>query len=228
MRYFSMAIGCVLGVITLAMPNTTFAEDAKSTVLFDGKDLSGWTPYIWDRDAGKQDTTAAMSVVWTVKDAILICKGRPTGYLRTKAEFENYQLTFEWRWPADTGRGNSGVLVHTTTPNALGQWPKSVEVQLYTRHAGDFWVIGTDLDVEDEAERKRGRRYVNLTDGSEKPFGEWNKMEITCQGNEITVKVNGDLVNHATNCTVTKGAIALQSEGAEVHYRNIVLSQLSD
>lgn len=223
-----MVIGCLLGVITLAMPNTTFAEDAKSTVLFDGKDLSGWTPYIWDRDAGKQDTTAPVSVVWTVKDAILICNGRPTGYLRTKAEYENYKLTLEWRWPADTSRGNSGVLVHTTTPNALGQWPKSVEVQLYTRNAGDFWVIGTELDVANEAKRKKGRRHLNLTDDSEKPIGEWNKMEITCQGNEIIVKVNGDLVNHATNCTVTKGAVALQSEGAEIHYRNIVLSKLSD
>ena len=32
----------------------------------------------------------------------------------------------------------------------------------------------------------------------EKPLGEWNQMEITCQGDEITVRVNGVLVNHAT------------------------------
>lgn len=51
-------------------------------------------------------------------------------------------------------------------------------------------------------------------------------MEIICQGDEIKVHVNGDLVNHATICSVTRGAIALQSEGAPVHFRNITLTPL--
>ena len=52
-------------------------------------------------------------------------------------------------------------------------------------------------------------------------------MEITCKGGEITVKVNGDLVNSATNSSVTKGAIGLQSEGAEIHFRNVTLTPLA-
>lgn len=92
-------------------------------------------------------------------------------------------------------------------------WPKSIEVQLAHGNAGDFWVIGTDLDVPNEESRKKGRRHLNLTDDSEKPLGEWNRMEITCQGDEIVVKVNGVLLNHAENCSVTKGPISLQSEG---------------
>jgi hypothetical protein len=40
------------------------------------------------------------------------------------------------------------------------------------------------------------------------------------------VWVNGDLVNHATNVNVTRGAISLQSEGAPIHYRNVVLTPL--
>ena len=51
-------------------------------------------------------------------------------------------------------------------------------------------------------------------------------MEITCQSDEIIVKVNGDLVNHATNVSQTQGAIALQSEGTPVQFRNIELRQL--
>ena len=97
------------------------------------------------------------------------------------------------------------MLVHASTPRALGIWPKSIEVQLFKGNAGDLWVIGTDLDVPDEAARKEGRRHKNLTDGSEKPIGEWNRMEITCKGDTLRVKVNGDLVNEATNCTVTRG-----------------------
>jgi hypothetical protein len=43
-----------------------------------------------------------------------------------------------------------------------------------------------------------GRRHINLSDGDEKPLGEWNKTEITCRGDEVLVNVNGKLVNHAT------------------------------
>ena len=135
-------------------------------------------------------------------------------------------MTLKWRWPKGTKGGNNGVLVHCTTPGARSIWPKCIEVQLHRGNAGDFWIIGTELDVENEAERKQGRRHLNLTDDSEKPIGEWNEMEITCKGNEIFVKVNGDLVNHATNCSQTKGAIALQSEGALINYKDVVIKPI--
>jgi hypothetical protein len=193
------------------------AEDIR---LFNGKDLAGWS-------ATLQDTAVGINDVWSVKDAILRCKGNPVGYIRTdRDDFENYRLTLQWRWPEGTEGGNNGVLVHTSDPGALGIWPRSIEVQLAKDNAGDFWVIGTDLDVADEASRKQDRRHVNLTDGSEKPVGQWNTMEIVCQGDTVTVKVNGTLVNAATNCSATKGAICLQSEGAPIEFRDIVLTPL--
>ena len=200
----------------------------KPAPLFNGKDLTGWIPYLWDGAAKKQDTTTPMSAVWSVEDGILVCQGKPSGYIRTAEEYENYKLSLEWRWPEGTTRGNSGVLVHTSTPNALGVWPKSIEVQLALGNAGDFWVIGTNLEVPDLEKRRQGRRHFNLTDGSEKPAGQWNKMEIISRGDEITVSVNGDLVNHATKCDVTRGAISLQSEGSLIHFRNVYLTPLND
>ena len=197
---------------------------AKKIELFNGKDLSGWTAYLWDRKNRKQDTETPVEEVWSVNDGVLVCQGNPLGYIRTKREFENYRLILQWRWPEKGG--NNGVLVHTTTPNALGLWPKSIEVQLASGNAGDFWVIGTDLKVPNLQQRRKGRRHLNLTDDSEKPIGQWNTMEILCRGDEIKVWVNGDLVNHATDCSVTKGAIALQSEGTLIEFRNIVLEPL--
>lgn len=188
--------------------------------LFNGRDLTGWTHVL-------SDMTVPRDKVWSVKDGVLACTGQPSGYLRTQRDdFENYVLTVDWRWPLGTAGGNNGVLVHASDPGVLGVWPKSIEVQLAKDNAGDFWIIGTELDVENEADRKQGRRHLNLTDGSEKPLGEWNTIEITCKGNEVIVKVNGELVNHATNCSVTRGAICLQSEGAAIEYRNIVLRPL--
>jgi len=202
------------------------AQGGKTIQLFNGKDLSGWTHYLWNSEMKSQDTTTPASAVWSVQDGILVCQGKPTGYIKTVEEFENYRLSVEWRWPEGTERGNNGVLVHTSTPNALGQWPRSIEVQLAKGNAGDFWVIGTELEVPDLETRRQGRRHLNLTDNSEKPAGQWNRMEIECRGDEIKVWVNGDLVNHASKCNVTRGAICLQSEGALIHFRKVELARL--
>jgi len=97
---------------------------------------------------------------------------------------------------------------------------------MHSGNAGDFWIIGTTIDVENAEQRREDRRHINLTDDSEKPVGEWNQMEITCRGNEVLVKVNGELVNHATNCSQSRGAIALQSEGTPIEFREIKLKNL--
>lgn len=220
-----LMIACLLSI--WIAPLDAGDKKAKTISLFNGKDLSGWTHYLWDRKAKKQDTTTKLEDVWSVEEGILICRGKPAGYLRTNKQYENYKLSLEWRWPEGTPGGNNGVLVHTTTPNALGLWPKSIEVQLAKGNAGDFWVIGTTLKVPNLETRRKNRRHLNLTDDSEKPIGQWNKFDILCQGDEIKVWVNGDLVNHATDCSVAKGAISLQSEGALIHYRNIQLTPLN-
>jgi len=226
MRY--LRFPTIMWIVLAVALGLAQAAENKPVPLFNGKDLTGWTHYLWDSAAKQQDTATPMSAVWSVDNGILVCQGKPAGYIRTVNEYENYKLSLEWRWPEGTTRGNNGVLVHTSTPNALGVWPKSIEVQLALGNAGDFWVIGTTLEVLDVEKRRQGRRHLNLTDNSEKPVGEWNRMEIVCKGDEIIVHVNGDLVNHATKCDVTRGAISLQSEGALIHFRNIYLTPLND
>lgn len=192
-------------------------SSSRSIELFNGKDLSGWT-------CDLKESNVKMEDVWTVRDGVLRCAGKPSGYLRTLNEYENYVLTLDWRWPKD-GK-NNGVLVHVSTPRVLGIWPKSIEVQIKDSDAGDFWIIGTSLHVENEAARRTDRRYRKNVEGAEKPLGQWNTMEITCRGDEIFVKVNGVLVNRATQCSVQRGAIALQSEGPPCEYRNVRLRPL--
>ena len=195
------------------------AAGAESAIpLFNGRDLAGWTYHL-------ADPKVRMDEAWSVSDGVLHCTGKPAGYLLTKKnDFENYVLSVEWRWPGKGG--NNGVLVHVTEPGALGVWPKCLEVQLASGEAGDFWVIGTTLKIENPEGRIEDRRHKNLTDGSEKSLGEWNTMEITCKGDEITVKVNGVLVNHATKLSQHRGAIALQSEGTPIEYRKVELQPL--
>jgi hypothetical protein len=197
-------------------PKTT----GKPLVLFNGKNLDGWDYHL-------DDKSVPVDKVWSVKDGILRCTGKPAGYIFTKQhDFQNYVLDVEWRWPGKGG--NNGVLVHVSKPEVLGVWPKSLEVQLASGEAGDFWIIGTKITVENEQARRTDRRYKNLTDGSEKKLGEWNAIRIICRGDEVIVYVNGDLVNHATNCSEHAGAIALQSEGTPIEFRKVELRKLAN
>jgi hypothetical protein len=207
---------CAIGLVA---PHSAALQAAD---LFNGKDLTGWTA-VFD------DAKAEAAGTWSAKDGSLFCTGQPAGYLRTKKDdYQNYVLSLEWRWPEGAKGGNNGVLVHCSTPHVLGVWPRSVEVQLASGEAGDFWVIpeAVTIAIPDQAARQQGRRHRNLTDGSEKPIGQWNTMEITCKGDTITVKVNGTLVNEATKSSETRGAIALQSEGAPIEFRKIQIREI--
>ncbi len=199
--------------------------------LWNGKDLSGWHPDVPAADGG---ATVAPSFV--ADGNLLISQGTPEGHLITDASFHDYRLTVEWRWPGDPG--NCGVLVHCSKPRRLyAMFPQSIECQMHVGNAGDFWCIGEDITVPD-MEARRGppkdwgvdgdkrRRIKNLTDGSERPAGEWNTMVIECRGREISVWVNGDLVNHGTGCTTDRGQIALQAEGARCEFRKVELTRI--
>ena len=113
-------------------------------------------------------------------------------------------------------------------------FPQSIEVQMMSGNAGDFWCIEENIEVPDmetRRPRKEGQKYggsdgdarriLNLTDGSEKPLGEWNTMAIEARGRTVKVWVNGDLVNEGFNSTADRGKIAIQAEGAEVEFRRI-------
>lgn len=155
--------------------------------------------------------------IWKITDdGVWVCTGIGNSYLRTKkVDYKNYVLTLDWRWIKP---GNSGILVHASTKTGKGNWPKSVEVQLAHKSAGDLYVYGIkSFKVPGVENRNPWSRYVNLTDDSEKPVGEWTHLEITCRNDEIIVRVNGVFVNHAIECGQQSVAICIQSEKREIH-----------
>ena len=219
----------VLGSFAVAAPFVRAAEEpAGSVELFNGRDLSGW-----HADVPELDKNPAGKPPFVVREEKLVSLGTPGGHLITDDEFENYRLEVRYRFAAKPG--NCGVLVHASKPRALySMFPQSIEVQMQSGEAGDFWCIEEDVTVPDMVARRgpkeswgvngeKARRIKNLTDGSEKPPGEWNTMVIEAVGDEIKVWVNGTLVNHGTNCTAKKGQIALQAEGSEVEFDEVTL-----
>ena len=199
--------------------------------LFNGKDLSGWHVDVPELDKNPQVVSPFL-----IRNGLLVSMGNPNGHLITDAIHQNYRLEVEYRFAGKPG--NCGVLVHASTPRALySMFPKSIEVQMMHQNAGDFWCIVEDISVP-EMEKRRGpkekwgitegkeRRIVNLTDGTEKPLGEWNSMKIECLDAEVKVWLNEVLVNHGFGATATKGQIALQAEGAEVEFRKVMLTPI--
>lgn len=209
----------------------TSVKESGPVSLFNGRDLSGW-----HIDVPKMDNDASVKSPFIVRNGMLVSLGTPGGHLITDKSYKNYKLEVEYRFAGTPG--NCGVLVHASTPRALYQmFPKSIEVQMMHENAGDFWCIVEDIKVPDMEARRgpkeewgitegKGRRILNLTDGSEKPVGEWNNMVIECLGSSVKVWVNGDLVNHGTECTASEGNIALQAEGSEVEFRKVLLTPM--
>jgi len=51
-------------------------------------------------------------------------------------------------------------------------------------------------------------------------------MRVRCEGARITVWLNGELANEGWEASESRGAIALQSEGAPIHFRRVELTPL--
>jgi len=213
--------------------DTTAPNSAKPRSLFNGKDLAGWHADVPALDKDRDGKSP-----FIVRDRMLVSLGKPGGHLITDGKHENYRLEVEYRFAGKPG--NCGVLVHASKPRALyDMFPQSIEVQMAHENAGDFWCIVEDIVVPDMVKRRgpkekwgvdgdKARRILNLTDGSEKPVGDWNAMVIECLGDEVKVWVNGDLVNHGSDATAQKGQIAIQAEGSEVEFKKLALTPIKE
>jgi hypothetical protein len=214
----SLAMLVSIGATAIALAED---KDEGWIKLFNGKDFSGWQKFLDPKKNADPDS------IWSVKDGMIVCEGSVYGYLITEKEYENYELRLQWRWGEKvTSSRNSGVFVHVSGPDKI--WPKGVEAQLFAGRAGDFWLVdGFKLTVDPtRRDPKSPRHFLHLKDDVEKPIGEWNQYDITCKGDTIKLVVNGQLENEGSEAERTKGKILLQSEGAEIYFRNIELKPL--
>ncbi|MHC4073474.1 MAG: 3-keto-disaccharide hydrolase [Planctomycetota bacterium] len=184
--------------------------------------LETWASYLADPQAQMQD-------VWRVEDGVLICTGKPLGYLYTKKDYGDFVLKLQWRWPPEKDAGKGGVLIRMTGEHRI--WPKSLEAQLNAGGAGDFWGLA-GYGLSGPVERTRSLDHdefgrltnVKKTRALEKPPGQWNTYEIIAKGDTVTLIINGEEVNRATGCALEPGRICLTSEGSEIHFRNVAVT----
>jgi Domain of Unknown Function (DUF1080) len=200
--------------------SAALAGDEGFVSLFNGKDLTGWKWFLAgkNQDAGK-DT-------FSVKDGVIVVSGKPNGYFYTDKSFKNYTLKFDWRYQRPenlkddkTFPGNSGLLLHITGAHKV--WPLCLEVQGENKNHGSFIAVG-------------GKDAVGLTDYKfdkatlekvRNKVGDWNTTEVTVKNGMVTAKVNGSQVASG-KITLVEGPFGFQSEGAELHFKNIKIKTL--
>jgi len=159
--------------------------------------------------------------------------------------------------PREKDVRDSGLLYHCVGPHgAAGTfWMQSQECQIQEKDCGDYWsVAGAIVDVEGERKgdkgpivfKKGGTKYtvpsketgprIIKEPDNERPSGQWNTIELVTVGQTSVHLVNGKANMVLTNSRrradgkempLTKGKIQLQSEGAEVFYRNIAVRPIS-
>lgn len=194
--------------------------------------------------------------VFSVVDGAIRISGKQWGALTSQGEFENYRLRLEFKWgelqwaPRATGKRDSGVLYHAVGPHGAqsGHWMRSLEMQVQEGDCGDYHSLdGANVDVEavkpgEDLQYKPGapvvasvKQRVLHSEDAEKPKGQWNVLEIVLRGDSVEHIVNGTVVFRGTHSKqtvdgkvvpLTRGKIQLQSEGAEVFYRNIEVQPL--
>lgn len=209
------------------------------------------------------DPTSVFSVAQKDGQPAIRISGEQFGGISTKQSYSNYHLTLEFRWgelkwnPKRKQKRDSGLLYHAVGDHGAdgGFWMRSQEFQIQEGDCGDYWgVAGGVADVPAiekdrgkfvyapgqplltfEEKGEHGRNCIKYPD-AERPYGEWNVIELYCSGDTSVHVVNGKVAmvlyhsrqsQQGSYTPLTSGKIQLQSEGAELFYRNIRIQRIT-
>ena len=182
--------------------------------MFNGKDLAGW------------QTTGN----WLVKDGNIITleprKGewgwqRFGDYLTTTRKYKDFVIDLEVKFNKN---GNSGVFLR------IGDLANHVESGF------EVQIIDTHGKPQEELTHHDAGGVIRTQPPSKnmiKPAGEWNHYNITVNGNQLTVILNGETINvinlaeSAMKDRPAEGYISFQDEGKPVWYRNVRIKELN-
>jgi hypothetical protein len=185
---------------------TAVTVNAQKKVLFNSKDLEGWTNYGTEK--------------WYVEEGLLVCESGPDkqyGYLATNEHYKNFVLTLKFKQEAN---GNSGVFIRSTVEGTkVSGWqvevaPKGLHTGGVYESYGRGWLIQPTADKEEVLKE-----------------GEWNAMKIEVNGDDLTSWLNGVQMVHIKDSKIGAGvgSIALQIHdggGIKVRWKDIKIKVL--
>ncbi|HVG13584.1 MAG TPA: DUF1080 domain-containing protein [Chitinophagaceae bacterium] len=192
-------------ILTLCFSITTLSAQ-KSTSLFNGKDLAGWTIHGTEK--------------WYVEDGNLICESGPEkkyGYLSTAKNYKNFILNLDFKQEAN---GNSGVFIRSGIEGTkISGWQVEV-APLNNSTGGIYESYGRGWLIKPTSEKEKHLKV-----------GKWNTLKIKVEGDVVTTWLNGrQMVNIKDDkIGAGEGFIALQIHdggGIKVRWKNIKIQEL--
>ena len=196
----------LLFIISIVFFAFTPPQAGKFKKLFNGKDLSGWTPHGTEK--------------WYVENGELICESGPDkqyGYLSSDKSYKNFILKLDFKLEAN---GNSGVFIRSSIEGTkINGW--QVEVAPPGLHTGGIY-------------ESYGRGWLikpNPVDEKQLKGEEWNSMRIEAKGDNVVTFLNGKKMVQINDPKIGQGNgfIALQIHdggGIKVRWKNIEIKEL--
>jgi hypothetical protein len=223
-RFSSLSTGIVL--ILGLVPWLALADDSDVRSALE-RDPAGWTDLLaqagaklegWTR--GPLPATGRLNPrsQWSLDAATghLVCEGNGGHeWLRWDKEVGDGIFHVEWRFTPVPGKKgyNSGMYARNSADARIYH-------QAQTGDGSGGYLFG-QTEVQGKPQRFNLSRQQK---GSRvKPAGEWNTFEITCQGKDMTLWVNGAVANQWHDCQVPKGYVGLEAEGYRIEFRNVKL-----
>src|SRR3984893_5512922 len=227
---------CVLAIVIPGFTDDKKAVEPKKqddgfVPMFDGKTLKGWVNVNCARET------------FFVKDNEIITTGKPTGYLRTEKQYENFIAEFDWKHipPKPDEVGNSGFFVWADPIPAVGTgYTRGIEVQVLvnldyrdektktvtaTSHGDLFSIWGARCVPE--RPHPLGWERCLPSENRAKGANEWNHYRVEANDGVIKLEVNSKVVSSVSKCNPRKGYLALESEGSECRFRNVKIKELT-
>jgi hypothetical protein len=185
--------------------------------------------YTWLEKSGKNNDPKK---VFSVEGNTIHVSGEEFGYMCTEKTYRNFKLTLEFKWgtkkyaPRENEKRDAGILYLAHHYRGDKIWTRSFEFQIQEGDCGDFWMTDSTTIIYKGATTKSDRwhREIKFAD-AEKPNGEWNTIEIIVRDGKITHRLNDVLVNEGSDPSIKEGHIILQSEGAELYYKNVKIKE---
>ncbi len=146
---------------------------------------------------------------WVIGKGI-IEGNKPSGFLVSSKSYRNFIIRAEFWAESDT---NSGIFIRCQDPKQVSAG-NAYEVNIWDTRPGQEYSTGAIVDVA----------KVNPI---HKAGGRWNTMEITANGSQLIVTMNGAItVADARDSKFSEGLIALQSAGGTVKFRKLQIKPI--
>ncbi len=226
-------------LVAFVLVFSQFSYTQPAVALKFGKEVSNITSGSKKKDEAMQWINVNTAPeTWSLRKDELVCTGKPIGVMRSEKQYENFILHVEWKH-MEPG-GNSGVFAWSNAvPGEESRLPNGVEIQmleldwvkLNTKDGveppiayvhGELFGVGGVETVPDTPRGTRSKSIENRCKGR----GEWNTYDVVCVDGVVKLSVNGKFVNGLARSTQKKGYLCLESEGAEIHFRNFTIMEL--